>query len=475
MSLTFFFALALLMVFFIARILRQTQNNYLLSIFQFLFSFFALYGFGLYDARETIADLHGEDVLPLCFLVVLLGLGGIALGYRVFPKSRVLNWPHLRGQPQIGRLGAFGVILMVVGIAGELYFIRHSGGAQVYFSKARGAGEYETTTAYLVNLRWLWVPGIAFLAAAGTRAKKWRKTAIAGLVLLGAYNFVLGQRTGIFLTIVVTVYSLAAWRRRLPKLRTMALAITAAALMMGFLVIARADFHLGSGFSNTRKFFEQSPTEILNKALLGNIKNSGHYSSTSEIVLFAGFVRVFPQEVDFDYFKYYESLFVSWVPHIIWPTRPDPTREKVSQLLEVLGTSHRSGPTPTLLGMYYMHLGLASVFLLSILTGWFLAFVDAHGRILFLHPSAAVVFISMAGYALSMPIELGILAQLPQLLPFTVVPVVAGLLWAKAPSNKRGQVLYRAIRWEPAQTQMELMEAPGAWLAKRRRTNGGGG
>jgi hypothetical protein len=201
---------------------------------------------------------------------------------------------------------------------------------------------------------------------------------------------------------------------------------------MGFLAIARGDFHLGSEFTMTRTILEQSPADILETTILGNLRsNRGGYEQTSEIVLFAGFIRVFPHEIDYDYFKYYTNFLVCWIPRIVWPSRPDPTQEKITELLAVLGTSHRSGPTPTMLGMFYMHLGVVSVFLLSVLTGLYLAVIDAHGRLIFVSPSAAVVFISLAGGALSIPVGLGVLADIPTLLPFTVAPMMVGLWWAR--------------------------------------------
>lgn len=440
MALAFLALLFFLVGSLTAHLILRVHGNYLLTIFQFLLSFFAVYGFGLYHAREAIAEFHGADVLPFCWFVVLVGLAGIGIGYRVFPVPRVRRWPYLRAPVRINRLGLVGILLLVTGIAGELYFILHSGGTEAYYSTARGGGSFETTTGYIYGARWLWIPGIAFLGAAGTAQRLWRIWGVAGLTLLGGYNLLLGSRTGTFLTVLTTLYLRALWSRSVPRIRTVLAALAVAAVLMGFVVLTRGDFRLGSDFSTIRALLERSPSEILEETILNNIRPSGTgYTQGTEIILFAGFVRVFPQSVHYDYFKYYTSFIYTWIPRILWPSRPDPAQEKVIELVDVLGTSHRSGPTPTMLGMYYMHLGIVSVFLLSALTGLYLAFIDANGRLAFTHPSAAVVFVSMAGSILSMPMGLGLFASAPILLPFTVVPVIAGLWWAQGPRRKTRQ------------------------------------
>jgi hypothetical protein len=353
---------------------------------------------------------------------------------------------------QIRRLGIVGVLLLVIGVAGELFFIRNSGGAEAYYSVSRGGGAYETTTAYIYGARWLWVPGIAFLGAAGTGQRRWRIWGTVGLTLLGGYNLILGQRTGIFLTVLTALYCRSLWGRSLPKARTVLAAIAVAAVLMGFVVLMRGEFHLNSDFAATQELLDKSPREVLTETIFRNISSADNgYDETTEIVLFAGFIRVFPRTVKFDYFKFYTGFLYAWIPRLVWPDRPNPAQEKVEELVSVLGTSHLSGPTPTMLGMYYMHLGVVSVFLLSVLTGLYLAFIDANGRLAFSqasHPAAAVVFISMAGSALAMPMGLGPLASIPSLLPFTVVPVIAGLWWAREPGA-----------FDPQATEEGLIEA----------------
>lgn len=469
MAFAFMLLLSVLVALLTAHLLRRLRGNYLLCIFQFLFSFFTLYGFGLYDARTAIGELYGSDVLPLCWCVVLLGLSGVAIGYRMFPMWNVPRWRYLRVPVRISRLGIAGMLLLVAGVAGELMFVNRSGGAQAYYSISRGGGSYETTTAYVYYARWFWIPGIAFLAAAGTERRRWRPAAVAGLVLLGAYNLMLGQRTGIYLAVLSTLYVRAVWRRRLPKVATILAALGVAAVLMGFMALTRGDYHLNSSFLTTRKLLEKPPGEVLKETTLNNVSGIG-YGPDNEMVLFAGLIRVFPQVVDYDYFKYYTSFLYSWIPRMAWPSRPGPTRDKLLEGLSATGADQRSGPTPTMLGMFYMHFGVVSVLLLSFLTGLFLAFIDANGLVAFGNPSAAVVFISMAGAGLSMPMGMGVFASLPILLPFTVVPVVVGLWWARDPRcvTRAGRRRYAASTSAGQRYRRVWPMANGTWSQNSR-------
>src|ERR1017187_956586 len=123
MGLAFLVLLFSLVALLTLHVLRRVQGNYLLSIFPFLFSFFALYGYVLYSAQSAIIEFHGTDVLPVCWCVILIGLAGIAIGYRVFPISSVRRSPHLRAPVRIDRLAVVGMLLMTAGIAGEIVFI----------------------------------------------------------------------------------------------------------------------------------------------------------------------------------------------------------------------------------------------------------------------------------------------------------------------------------------------------------------
>lgn len=437
MELIFAVFLTIVVALLASSALRKARGNYLLSIFLFLFSFVSLYGYALYKASPTITLVHGRDVLPLCWLVVLVGLGGVALGYTSVNRRAILGWPHLRRPPDDNRLGIWGLTLIFLAWLGEAYFIGRSGGVEAYFSRARGAGAVKDVTAYIYGARWLMVPGIAFLVGAGMGRRFWRIPAVVAFTVFLGYNLVLGQRTGIFLSALMALFTYAYWRRRLPRPHIIVAAIAASAIFMGFVKLTRGDYYIGTDFSNVNRVLTAPTDKAMQEMILANVgEPGGSFTEGSEIVVFAGFLRAIPELVDFDYFNFYSSFLYVWIPRVVWPGRPDVTEKKVLELEAAVGTSYKSGTTPTLLGMYYLHLGFISVFLLSAFTGWYLGVIDAHGQLGFSQPAAAAAFILFAPPVLSMPIGLGPLSGLPVLLPFQLVPLLVGLTWACWPSSR---------------------------------------
>ncbi|MGA2176579.1 MAG: O-antigen polymerase [Verrucomicrobiota bacterium] len=421
---------------FAAIMLRRSGGNYLLSIFQFLFAFAVLYGYGLYNAREGITFHYGEAVLPSCWLAVSLGFLGIVLGYTRAVNATPPGWRHLLSATNPDRLGTVGLVLAVIGVAGEIRFIQLSGGVEDYFSAARGAGDYEHVSAYVYGARWLLFPGVAFLLAAGMKKKAWHGPGIVLLAVMAAYNLLLGQRSGIFAVAILGLYCAMLWRRKIPNLITVAAVGCVLAVLLGFVKLTRDDYHLGSDFKRSKELLQSLDAGAVLELATANfavIKDKEDPSHMSEIVLFAGFIKTIPSEVDYDYFVFYTAFLYKWIPRVWWPDRPDPSKEKVVELDRLLGKTHRTGSTPTILGMYYLHLGYLSVFFMAALTGYYLGVIDSFGRRAMTHPAAAVVFVTLSNGVLSMPMGLGPLASMSSLLPFSIVPMLAGLWWAAEP------------------------------------------
>jgi hypothetical protein len=333
----------------------------------------------------------------------------------------------------VNQLGFPGLVLIAIGVLGEIRFIQLSGGVENYFSAGRGAGDYENVTAYIYGARWLLFPGVAFLIAAGMEKRAWRRGTVLMLCLMGAYNLVLGQRSGIFAVTFLSFYCALLWRRRVPRLAVVVAVSCALAVLLGFVKLTRSDFHLGSDFERTKDLMKAPVSQLALDLARENFSVTADKYHISEIVLFAGFLKTIPKEVDYDYFVFYTSFLYKWIPRIYWPDRPDPAAGKVLELDHVLGKTHRTGSTPTILGMYYLHLGYFSVFVMAVLTGFYLGLIDSFGKRAMACPAAAVVFITLSNGVLSMPMGLGPLASIGSLLPFSIVPMLAGLWWAARP------------------------------------------
>jgi len=441
MPLVFFLVLVIAIAVFGTNMLRKARGNYLLSIFQFLFAFVMVYGYAFYSAREAIAFHYGEAILPSCWLAITIGLLGILLGYTLAYNRSPPGWQHLARVTNANRLGIPGLVLSAIGVLGEIRFIQLSGGVVNYFSAGRSAGDYENVSAYIYGARWLLFPGAAFLISAGMEKRPWRWGSVVLLVVMAAYNLILGQRSGIFAVAILSFYCAMLWRRKMPRLTVVVAVGCVLAVVMGFVKVTREEFYLGSNFERAKSLINASGPQLALDLAKENFATTSDKYYISEIALFAGFLKVIPKEVDYDYFVFYKSFFYNWIPRVWWPDRPDPSASKVVELDKVLGKTHRTGSTPTILGMYYLHLGYLSVFVMAVFTGFYLGLIDSFGGRAMAYPAAAVVFVTLSNGILSMPIGLGPLASIASLLPFSVFPMLAGLWWASGadakPSLKR--------------------------------------
>ena len=146
--------------------------------------------------------------------------------------------------------------------------------------------------------------------------------------------------------------------------------------------------------------------------------------------MYFNFARIFPSRVSYDYGVFYLQDLVQWVPKLLWPARPDFRAAKREEVLSEIGTCHVCGPTPTMLGMYWMHGGFAPVFIMSAFTGLFFGFFDAFGKSgNFTAQLPTAVCLSIIGMAAGTPISLGPLAILSIWGPFVALPLFGLLLF----------------------------------------------
>lgn len=326
------------------------------------------YGVGRSELREWFRPSDLNKAMTLALVGVCL----FVFGYYSSLATRVAKrLPKPVRQWRPGRLTPCALGLVALALGGQLWFIARSGGLVHFLSRARGAGDYESNTAYLYGLKWLLTPGIIFLAVDNARFRGLRRYIWVPLAVgWFLYHFAMGQRGGVFSTGVLTAACLAVprGRRHRPGLVLLTVAVCVAAV--GFVARFRAEFHAGSEYRGVQRFSGMPLDEKLQTLAVGAVTGGRRgLGRRGELPMYVDYVRIFPDSVDFDYGLEYSQLLVAWFPRLLWPSRPDWREPKRRAINEVLGTSHLDGPTGTMFGVYYTHFGALSLFIGAYLTG----------------------------------------------------------------------------------------------------------
>jgi len=428
------------------RVSSETAGDPLQHVYLLFIGYLAVYGLSLYKAQSWMVREVPSDVIPWVNLLPSLGLGCIVLGYNSALRNMpvvIKRYAQRRCYPD--RMLVCGFSLCLLGIAGELFFIRESNGIDNYFSSNGDARNFAGTTAYVYSSRWLLTPGISILLGAATCVRSFALKVAIGFLIAGSvvYNLAVGQRTGIVIYGLLAVAAVRILFRRRIALPALLATLLLALSVMGIMRRYRYEFYIGSNFAELRQFFAKPITQIVSGSIMSMFTDDAENFSDEpavEMKLYARYLEVIPRDVSYDYGVFYLQDAVQWVPHVLWPSRPDFREEKKTELLLRLGPGmcHVCGPTPTLLGMFWLHLGIVSVVVLGVFTGFFYGFFDVHARVgLYKNPLTVAIWLSIMGWPLKATMGLGPAAEFSDWGPFVVLPLVGMVLCCSRASDSR--------------------------------------
>lgn len=325
----------------------------------------------IYFNQEELLAARGEDIVCLTVFLSWIALILFYAGYRSrFAKSLYLRLPQPPREWTPGTLLPYGFFLVILGIAGQLYFIFLSGGTQTYFSEARGAGAYDTTSAYIYKLQWLCVSGFAILFIETARKPDlvFKIVTYSLAVCFLVFQFISGQRSGVFLMAL----NLLAWHYlprittiKIPIVKTIVVTLLALSLV-GFVASYRNEFYVGSDFKQSGKFFEKTFAEKAQQIYDGLIQAGGKTVINAEFDGFLQTLEAVPDIIDYDFGRYYTKYLYHWIPRSMWPEKPT-IKEPMRDFIAVVPAFHHE--TITMLGMYHLNFGFAGIFFGSFLTG----------------------------------------------------------------------------------------------------------
>lgn len=438
--------------------LTLSGKNIFEPIYFFLMGFFGVFVLQVYEGREFLLFYFNEDFISYCLFIAWLSLLFFYIGYRSsYAKRLPLKLPHPPAIWPKGKLIPYGIFLLLLGIIGQIFFIMQSGGAEEYYSTARGAGNYEGSTAYIYFAKLMIVIAFPILYIEIARKSASRFTIIftyITTVLYFLYQVYIGQRSGVFFVGV----SVLAWYY-LPRIRTSKLPISRVGivimltfLVVGFVAMFRGEFHLGSEFVSTREFFEKDIDEQLDMLVFkGLVRAGGSDESfyTSELAGYLQTMEAVPDLVDHDYGRLYIRYFYAWIPRILWPDKPS-WRDSIKELIDTAPAMYCG--TNTMLGTYYYNFGLVGILFGSFVTGICLGALEYWRKSQPSNYGILLIYLVFFQYGRGVVMVGGILGGLELVIPFVVLPVMGAFLYLNLSgksSSKNQEVVSRWRRSYP--------------------------
>ncbi len=438
--------LGVTIVTIVAHSIVLSRRNIFEPVYFFLMGFAGVFVLQAYQGREALLLYFTEDFIGYCLFLAWVSLILFYIGYRSpFTRRLPLRLPQPPAIWPPRKIVPYGIFVCVLGFAGLLTFIIQSGGAEEFFSVARGKGNYEGTTAYISSAKWLILTGlpILFIAIARKSLTGFLKVGVYVVTLLWfAYQVYIGQRSGVF---IVGVSVLAWWYlprvavSRIPVNRILALIILTF-LLVGFVANFRGEFYVGSDLYSTKQFFSKDLGEQIDILLINGLLSGGgeDYSHGGELSGYLQTMAVVPEAVDHDYGKIYLRYLYHWIPRIVWPEKPI-VKESMKDLVEAAPAL--TNGTNTMLGTYYYNFGLIGMFLGSFITGICLGALEYWRKYRPNNDGVLLIYLVFFAYGRGVVMGGGIFAGLDSLMVFFILPILGAFWYLRRKNNRlfRGQ------------------------------------
>jgi hypothetical protein len=341
-----------------------------------LIGWLAIYVVQPLDTYRGLVNGFGRGKIVYAFLAVLVALWTFAAAYFLGARSRAGVLQHLARRTWLpGRLCDFGILLIALGVLGQIWFIWLSGGAAKFFSVARGAGAYETTTAYLYGAKWWVLTGLAFVFLDYRNRRTGRAQillgalGVTGIYLL--YQFFVGQRSGLIMLAALCLLIYFLPRRRKPDIVKLGACFILVAFVLGFVGRFRHDIYYGSSFGELQSFGVSDVPQLI-VGSTGSAAAEGRYTEHCEIAMTVKICSLFPERLPFDYGLRYLNVFIQWIPRLLWPERPYLGLTLTPEQLAVVGREFKRGPSSGFVGSFWANGGWLGVLVAAAVHGYVL-------------------------------------------------------------------------------------------------------
>jgi hypothetical protein len=387
--------------------------------------FLGLYAY-VYLIKPVVRIARGEDFLfgvsslPWAIGVSIIGLLVFYAGYYSKLGGAVARGvPLLPATTRPRRLRAYAWAFIAIGGAALWTYMELSGGWREFWSRPHGyGGRADLTTAYLYQLPELMIVGFLLMVydvmyrERRTFADVLRLTA-AGAGGVGVYSILWGRRTFVA-WLVISIFTMYYLRRgRVPRLLTVAFFGLFLFAAMTATLAYRMELHLGSSLEALGAI---DPVQTAP----GTVSGIG-----DEFDSFLAIVSLYPERLPYDYFWLYSMIPLHPIPRMWWPGKP---ALFVSSWDDLLFESHLAvGASESLLGDFYIQLGVAGVVIGMFVCGMFVKFVFAYLQRAPLNGWIQLLYAVAIGNFPSLIVQSGISAVW-KWLPF-MVPAIVATAW----------------------------------------------
>lgn len=416
-----------------------SRRNIFEPIYFFLMGYVGTFVLQPFFGQEELVAIYKPEHIEYCLIIAWAALVVFYWGYRsMLAKKIFLTIPQPPESWPPGQSIPYALFVLTLGFTSYSLFIAQSGGAERFFSHARGLGNYEGSTAYLWYGRALLFPALAMLFIEANRPSSSRNLKLftyGFAVAFLLYQVWIGQRSYVFLMGIsfLSWHYLSGFKvEKLPLLKNI-IAIIGVMLLVGFVANFRTDFYLGSDFSNVKKFSEKSLSDKLAISFFGVLEGGIETLARGEFSGYVGTLQVVPELIPFDFGKPYLIYTYHWIPRLYWPEKPNLRKSDLDFKKLVPAAEHG---TITMLGFYYRHYGLLALFLGSFITGVVLGGIEYWRKFNSESLGVLLVYMLFFPHGRSVLMISGIFMGWDLLLPFTLLPILGLFAYLKSKRNR---------------------------------------
>jgi hypothetical protein len=427
-----------------------SKKNLFEPIYYILAGYFALFVLQAYQVRKILTYWHSEETINYGFLIAWLSIIIFYFGYRSKITKRLAKKIKVPDALPKGILLKPGLVFICIGIIAQLYIFSLAGGIESFYSEPRGVTNYATGGGYLYSIPLLIQVGLIILLVEAFKGsirgiKRYLLYALSIFYVL--YTAWMGSRSATFFVGLSIMAAVVMGRKRLEEISTKKtiLAVLILVLLTGFVAKFRDEFYFGSEYPGIKSFLEEPAKEQaldLFFAPLGG-RESHIFSERTEISMYLYYVSIFPDYINYDYGYTYSQFFFLWIPRSIWPEKPYRSEWGIiNDIYSMLGFAHGRGPGVTMLGMYYMHLGIIGVLIGMYITGIVLGFLEYWRKQNPDNCFILICYLLFFSIGTTAMLGSGILYWLPVLLPFKILPLFLISFYLKKKQKKWAKRYY---------------------------------